>query len=137
MELVSLELQRRSGSAPSRATRAAATDDADLGHGRPIVCAGCGYRITTEAARIEMDGRHEHHCVNPNGYEFDIGCFCEAPGCKSMGVPTLEFTLFAGFAWSHALCSNCNELLGWLYTGAGAKSFYGLILNRLTAEGDR
>ena len=130
------ELQRRArGEQPARVTRPDVEDDRSLHRGRPIVCAACGHRITSAAARIEMDGRHEHHCVNPHGYAFDIGCFGEAPGCRSAGVPTLEFTWFPGFAWSHALCGNCHELLGWRYEGAEAKSFYGLILGRLVIGG--
>ena len=99
--------------------------------GRRIVCAGCGHPITTERQRIEMKGRHEHRCVNPDGVVFHIGCFHGAPGCASHGAPTTEFTWFAGFAWNYALCDDCSTLLGWKYHGTDGASFFGLILNRL------
>ncbi len=68
-----------------------------------------------------------------SGIVFHIGCFGDAPGCRTTGVPTSEFTWFGGFAWSLALCGNCNAHLGWRYQGAQV-SFFGLILDRLAEE---
>lgn len=101
---------------------------------RRIVCAACGYAITTERQRIEMNGRHEHRCVNPDGVVFHIGCFQRAPGCVARGVPTVQFTWFRGFAWNYALCVGCSILLGWKYHGADTSQFFGLILDRLATE---
>ncbi len=105
--------------------------------GRRIVCAACGFPITTERQRIEMNGRHAHRCVNPAGVIFDIGCFRRAPGCDTHGMPTTEFTWFPSFAWNYALCQGCSALLGWKYHGAGATAFFGLILDRLATERER
>jgi hypothetical protein len=105
--------------------------------GRRIVCAACGHPITTERQRIEVNGRHEHRCVNPDGVLFHIGCFHRAPGCVTQGVPTTAFTWFPGFAWTYALCAVCSTLLGWQYQGVDASSFFGLILNRLTTAHER
>ncbi len=102
--------------------------------GRRIVCAVCGHPISSERERIEMKGRHEHRCMNPDGVVFHIGCFHRAPGCVTHGVPTMEFTWFPGFAWNYALCAGCSTLLGWQYHGADATAFFGLILNRLATE---
>lgn len=104
---------------------------------RRIVCAVCGHHITTERERIEVQGRHEHRCVNPDSVIFHIGCFQRAPGCASHGVPTLEFTWFPGFAWNYALCNSCSTLLGWKYHGTDAPSFFGLILSRLATAYER
>lgn len=100
---------------------------------RAIACAACGHPITTERERIRVDGSHDHRCVNPHGIHFHIGCFRSAPGCRVTGTPTLDFTWFAGFGWSYALCGNCAALLGWRYDGADGASFYGLILDRLAS----
>lgn len=132
-----LDLRRGSGELASAAAQLGLAEDRRERRGRQLLCAACGHRITTEATRIEMDGRHQHHCVNPHGYAFDIGCFAAAPGCRVCGAPTLEFTWFAGFAWSYALCGGCNELLGWRYDGSDGSSFYGLILNRIVADKDQ
>jgi len=104
--------------------------------GRAIVCARCQHPITSEEQRIRVNGSHDHRCVNPYGLVFHIGCFREAPGCLTSGVPTTEFTWFSGLAWNFAQCGGCGELLGWRYHGSGL-SFVGLILNRLATEGHR
>jgi len=97
-------------------------------------CAACSHAITTEGDRIRINGSHDHHCVNPAGVGFRIGCFRSAPGCQRLGTPTLEFTWFAGCAWSYALCNSCGTHLGWCFEGPDDGSFFGLILNRLSAD---
>jgi hypothetical protein len=111
--------------------KTAAEDELGTLIGRRIVCAACGHPVTTERQCMEMNGRHEHRCVNPDGVIFHIGCFRHAPGCVTHGVPTTEFTWFPSFAWNYALCAGCSTLLGWQYHGADAAVFFGLILNRL------
>ena len=102
--------------------------------GRRLICAACSHPVTTEEQRIDMKGHHEHRCVNPDGVTFHIGCFRQAPGCVTHGVPTAEFTWFPSFAWNYALCAGCATLLGWRYHGGDAATFFGLILNRLATE---
>ena len=58
------------------------------GGGRVLACRRCGHRLTTAAARVSVDGRHEHMRPNPHGYVHRFGCFAEAPGCASQGVPS-------------------------------------------------
>jgi hypothetical protein len=106
------------------------------GSNRRIVCAACRHPITAERNRIEVNGAAEHTCVNPHGLTFHIACFDVAPGCRSVGVPTTDFTWFRGFAWSYALCGACAILLGWRYQGTAAASFFGLIVNRLVVENE-
>ncbi len=100
---------------------------------RLILCLGCRYRITSEQQRIRIDGEHEHHCTNPAGYRFHIGCFRDAPGCVVWGAPTAEDTWFRGFAWRYALCGGCSAHLGWRFE-AIESGFFGLVLNRLVTQ---
>lgn len=99
-----------------------------------IRCAACGHPITTASQRISVAGAHQHTRLNPHGYVFLFGCFRAAPGCAVAGVPTEEDTWFPGHRWSHALCGACGAHLGWRFDGAGAESFFGLVLERLVEE---
>jgi hypothetical protein len=98
--------------------------------GRVLACAGCGQPITTFAARIEVDGAHEHHFTNPDGYAFHIGCFSSVSGCRAVGQPDKGFSWFPGTSWQVELCTGCSVQLGWLYRG-GERRFHGLILSQL------
>jgi hypothetical protein len=96
---------------------------------RAIWCAACKTRVSSEEARIAVDGGHRHVFTNPAGFSYEIGCFSTAEGCVVRGEPSAEATWFAGCAWSCAHCANCTEHLGWSYEGRAA--FFGLILERL------
>ena len=100
------------------------------GGGRVLACAACQAGITTASARIEVGGSHEHHFTNPDGYQFHIGCFSRAPGCKGSGEPSAEFTWFPGYSWQVEGCARCGAFLGWRYR-SGEHRFHGLILVRL------
>lgn len=91
-----------------------------------IFCRRCEFLITSKKNQIPIHGRHIHIFQNPSGIVYEIGCFGNAQGIVVQGIPTLEFTWFPSFAWSYALCLNCNSLLGWHYVGEG--EFFGLIL---------
>ena len=95
-----------------------------------IVCRNCKSVITTLDKVISQNGKHIHFFVNPLGIIFEIGCFLSAKGCVETGDSTLEYTWFPGYEWRISTCSSCNLHLGWRYS-SGAKSFYGLILERL------
>ena len=116
------------GSDHQRATRsggaATAGDDA-----RHWFCAACTTRVARHDAAIEIAGAHRHRFANPAGVAFEIGCFRDA-ACRVDGESTLEFTWFAGCAWSYALCFNCRAHLGWCYVADGVR-FFGLIIARL------
>lgn len=81
-----------------------------------------------------MHGGSEHTFSNPDGFVFHIGCFRNAHGCTAVGIPTLEHTWFSGYSWRIAVCARCQTHLGWWYR-APADQFYGLIVDRLSAEG--
>lgn len=97
---------------------------------RALHCKHCLSRITTQAAAVEKEGRHEHTFYNPAGVVFRIGCFSEAQGCLPEGEPTSAFTWFSEYAWQVAYCAQCRMQLGWFYQ-SGRGSFWGLILDHL------
>lgn len=112
--------------------KAEVRQDPSLGRGkRAILCAACRHEITRERHRIQVADGHEHRFFNPAGHLFHIGCFRSAPGCRSEGNPTMEFTWFPGFAWCYALCGGCSAHLGWKFESGAAEVFFGLVLNRL------
>lgn len=95
-----------------------------------IFCRSCGLTVTSRDQKIGMQGSHRHTFFNPAGIVFELGCFRQAKGCFSAGEPTSEFTWFAGYVWSFALCRGCKSHLGWFFEKGNA-SFYGLILANL------
>ena len=118
--------------AARRPVRAPRRREAGAGPARHLYCARCRRAITATDERINVNGQHEHACVNPYGLRFHIGCFRAAPGCAAVGGATAEHTWFPGYAWRVAVCAGCNAHLGWTYQAAG-DGFYGLIMARLTA----
>ena len=101
-------------------------------HGRALVCVVCGHVITRQEEKITVHGKHAHVFFNPAGIVFELGCFRSAPGCASLGRPTLEFTWFDGFAWRVCICSQCGNHLGWHYQNVhDPQGFFGLILSQL------
>jgi len=93
-------------------------------------CAVCDHRITDRAYRREMAGAHEHTFVNPAGFQFHIGCFVAAPGCKHVGATNEAFSWFPGWRWQVAICGNCHGHLGWIFR-LGGEQFHGLITSAL------
>jgi hypothetical protein len=98
-----------------------------------ILCKNCKNEITTVEHSAVVNGQHAHIFKNPAGISFHIGCFSRAWGCIVYGIPTDEFTWFAGFSWCVALCSQCFTHLGWCYQ-SGGDSFFGLILANLVKD---
>jgi hypothetical protein len=95
----------------------------------PLLCARCRAVVAQEEARIEMAGAHQHRFTNPAGFTYDVVCLRQAPGCYVQGPTTNDFSWFAGYAWSYALCGACHEHLGWYYEGP--TKFFGLIADKL------
>jgi hypothetical protein len=93
------------------------------------LCAWCLNRVANEKARFKFKGTDEFAFSNPAGIVFEIITFSQTLGCKQSGVPTLEHTWFAGYAWSYCQCGSCGLHLGWYYTGP--QDFVGLIKTRI------
>ncbi len=110
-----------------------AEDFLAMGSGRRLLCAACRDPITTDEQRITIDGRHAHLRTNPAGFDFEFGCFSEAPGAAAAGEAIAEHSWFAGFRWRFSICRGCGCHLGWRFE-SGSSSFHGLILDRLEAE---
>lgn len=119
----------------SPVTTSKSEDEGALGEDdrRIVVCRTCRSLVTSSSFAIVVDGQHQHTFFNPAGMAFEIGCWSNAEGCDAFGQPTSEFTWFAGFDWSYAVCRGCGGLLGWFYSGSGS-GFWGLITNRLEEE---
>ena len=113
-----------------RAPARAAETLRDDGDGRVLACAGCLARVTTEAAAIEVSGRHEHACENPAGLRFRVGCFAVAEGLVPYGAPSRYWSWFPGMSWQVVHCMTCARHLGWRFAGPDG-GFYGLILDEL------
>ncbi|MBF0588219.1 MAG: hypothetical protein HQL53_03745 [Magnetococcales bacterium] len=100
----------------------------------PMRCTACGHGITFEHHRMAVDGKHDHTFFNPHGAVFHLGCFDQAHGCQVIGTPSNDFTWFAGYAWSLALCGGCQAHLGWQFDGVKTGNegrFYALILGKI------
>jgi hypothetical protein len=95
-----------------------------------IRCGRCGYGLARRSARTEVDGKHVHTFVNPQGIQYTFGCWTEAPGCRGCGEQSTFFSWFAGFAWRIALCARCGTHVGWSFH-AETRAFVGLIADRI------
>ena len=98
---------------------------------RWLRCASCGARVTKDAARIAMNGTHEHTFMNPSGIKYVVGCFSKAEGCVPDGSRSSVWSWFPGYAWQIELCRSCSVHLGWSFHDVAGTSFYGLIGDRL------
>jgi hypothetical protein len=102
------------------------------GRAQILRCPRCRHAVTSRDAAIEVDGAHEHVRSNPAGFEFEIGCFRDAPGCAADGPASEEWSWFPGYAWRVGLCVGCRVHLGWVFVLASA--VYGLIVERLVVD---
>ena len=93
---------------------------------KTVRCKNCGHIVTSPSLAIEP---HEHTFRNPAGYSYHVLCYSDAPGTAEVGEPTSEACWFPGYAWTFALCQQCQTHLGWWYSGKD--SFAGLIATRL------
>ncbi len=118
--------QQKPGKAPAGAP------DETLGGGpdNVIRCARCGNEVTKAACRIRVHDLHEHSQVNPHGYIWQFGCFSAAPGVRPVGVPSDEFSWFAGASWQIVHCASCDLHLGWRFSFPD-QAFFGLIVDRV------
>ena len=100
-----------------------------------LLCRTCRARITSEDLAMTMNGQHQHAFFNPAGIAFEIRCFWAAPGALAQGVPSSEFSWFAGYAWQLTCCATCHTHLGWRFVDQpGSNAFFGLITSRLLAS---
>ena len=93
------------------------------------LCAWCLNRVASDDDRYVYGGESEFAFKNPNGVLFQIITFAQTIGCRQVGVPTFDYTWFAGHAWSYCECDRCRAHLGWFYSGPG--EFVGLIKDRI------
>lgn len=96
----------------------------------PLRCTFCLEPVAYAKDRISVEGSHIHVFTNPSGIVFEIGCFALAPGCRTVGQASDEFTWFPGCTWQIAVCGKCTGHLGWCFASESAR-FWALILDRL------
>ncbi len=125
-----LRLLEGKGAAPSPDALQDAEPRAARERGRQLACASCRRPITSDSARIEVDGKHAHTFANPLGYVFRIGCFGIAAGVTTVGPVSSEFAWFSGYSWQIEECASCGAHLGWVFRSA-ARGFHGLVLDSL------
>ena len=95
-----------------------------------LYCKACGQSITAKDQAIAVNCSFRHTFFNPAGIVFELGCYKQASGGRSVGPPSSEFSWFPEYLWSFAICSGCQTHLGWYYD-SGIERFWGLILNKL------
>jgi hypothetical protein len=93
-------------------------------------CAACGHQLALLRDRIDVEGAASRRFVNPEGVEYEIAGFRDAPGCSLIGERSAYWSWFAGYDWQVALCGRCGRHVGWSFTGAAAR-FFGLIVERI------
>lgn len=98
-----------------------------------LICTICGNQITKKNQKIVINSSHQHTFTNPHGIIYTIRCFSSAPGCLTIGSPTLEYTWFSGYSWQVAICSNCKSHNGWKYS-RNSSIFFGLITDMIKEE---
>lgn len=103
------------------------------GDKKGIRCARCGVVITSGNFAVPINGKHQHTCFNPVGIVFEILCFSGAPGVKTTGEKSVEFSWFAGYGWQVVQCRGCGLHMGWKFSGQ-EPLFYGLIRQNLTGS---
>ena len=96
-----------------------------------LYCGACFNAITSLKAKAEIRGHFLHECINPQGFQYQIGCFHQSLGCDISGQPSLEYSWFEGFHWQLCAGNQCQQHLGW-YFSRYDRHFFGLIMRRLT-----
>jgi len=120
---------RFSGSRSVRSPDARALDPDITPPGKKLLCYRCHSIITSESEQVWLNGASVHYRTNLAGIGYRFFSFHTAPGCSISGMPTDEYTWFAGYQWQIASCRQCREHLGWVFTGTDR--FFGLISDKL------
>ena len=98
-----------------------------------LCCRLCNSPITSVSEQVKIGLSHRHRFTNPAGITYGVACYQNAPGCSISGEATEEHSWFGGYRWQLALCTECNEHLGWYYQSKQGRFFFGLIVDRLVA----
>jgi hypothetical protein len=95
-----------------------------------VRCANCKQVVSSTCHRIEVAGRHQHHCVNPSGVLYRISCYRHASGCVPHGNRSDDYSWFANHSWQVDRCFSCGIHLGWNFSSIDSR-FHGLITKQL------
>jgi hypothetical protein len=127
-----MDVKERPTRTPSKSTQ---RPDSSESPGRYLLCANCRTRVAGEGDRIVVLGSHVHRRINPEGVEFEFGCFIDAPGVECWEHSTPDFSWFDGYRWVVVSCLECGVHLGWFFDER-TPTFHGLILARLVTGED-
>lgn len=116
----------------------ATADDARSREAAPekLHCRRCGAEICDEDAVFSVtEGGAVQVFPNPGGWLRRIVTVRWARNLDAVSAPTLEFTWFAGYAWTIVACAGCGAHLGWRYEATANQAlgrFYGLLVAELS-----
>ena len=105
--------------------------DLQMRCGDILLCGFCHAPIVRIDDTIPAGGGHQFHYTDPDGLQFQVGCYRQAPGCDIVGRVVAADFWFRGFSRQRAVCGDCNEHLGWHYQRGEQRDFFGLILDKL------
>src|SRR5512147_1658201 len=105
------QLGSSSEAAASPLHRSNASDD------HHVHCVTCGTALARSSDSIEVVGKHEHVFINPHGLIFRIRCYATAVNVVQVGVPSADFSWFAGMLWQVTQCTGCRSHVGWEFCG--------------------
>ncbi|XP_031843037.1 E3 ubiquitin ligase component cereblon [Nomia melanderi] len=101
-------------------------------HDKLFACNNCNALIGRQSNMLPMstEGPLGIYC-NRAGFIHDIVTLYSAQGLiLSHHPPSTEYTWFPGYAWTIAMCKNCNSHMGWKFTAVESflkpKTFWGL-----------
>jgi len=98
----------------------------DIETERCVRCKKCDHKLTNPNLSIKP---YEGTFRNPLGISFHVVFYSDAAGVRDLGSPTTVSTWFPGYGWSFALCRQCEQHVGWWWSGPG--QFIGLISTRI------
>lgn len=99
-----------------------------------VVCRACGIGLAASADATTVGGHHHHSFINPEGYIYRVRCFTKVRNVVTVGIPSSDFTWFAGHTWLVLACATCACHVGWQFDSESSK-FFALIADRI-AERD-
>ncbi|PIE69076.1 MAG: hypothetical protein CSA21_04040 [Deltaproteobacteria bacterium] len=117
-------------SCPGKLLKTNDQEDLTPARDKGVFCRACSHLLTRESEAVSPQGSHEHTFFNPAGVLYELCCFAKAPGVVTTGLPSTEFSWFAGYSWQIGYCKHCGTHLGWHFSHTG-HAFYGLIKKKL------
>mmetsp|Transcript_34323 Transcript_34323/g.50250 ORF Transcript_34323/g.50250 Transcript_34323/m.50250 type:complete len:114 (+) Transcript_34323:56-397(+) len=96
-----------------------------------LACRRCQRKICHHEQLFHMSSEGPVSAfVNPGGVVHETATFYRATNLRLVGVMSEEYSWFPGYAWTIAVCTHCQEHIGWRFSSVKAdtvpKHFWGL-----------